>query len=331
MTRVAYYTKYQDWLNDRMFDLSSSANRNNVLERYLALRDYLARQDISLHSYDRYKPKDVDVWLVSDISPSFIFFMLKNKIPPKKIVPLMIEPPIINVWGWRLINLYKYLFPAVLTWNSDLCAKNINFFHFHFPVSFDEEKYNYYVSKPKKGFALMMHSDKYSNKKGELYSLRRKIISYFEKRGDNLLDLYGKRWNSHKFKTTIYRGTTEDKLETYSQYYFSFCIDNSIVPGYITYDPLISMSVGTVPIYLPMPDSTKFIPEETFIDFSKFKDLDELTLYLKDFIKNQNYELCRKNGIRFLKSQKYYPFTVEKYCEDFYQAIRYVMKKNEVL
>jgi hypothetical protein len=172
-----------------------------------------------------------------------------------------------------------------------------------------------------------MHSNKSSNVYGELYSLRREIIRYYEQRSDGLLDLYGYGWNDNKshipFFTNLYKGISPDKKETFSEYYFAFCIDNCTVPGYITYDPLIAMATGTVPIYIPMADSTKYIPEDTFINFSEFKNLDELVTYLQTIVNTGKYEGYRERGWAFLNSKKYYPFTIHRFCEDMNKAIEF--------
>ena len=330
--KIAIYIEYRNWLNNQMFELDSECNINNVLDRYVALKRYLDEKNIKINTYDIYKNiKEVDLWLIIDPKPKMLYFFLKSKINPKKIVPILHEPSVINPWAWQYLRYYSWIFPALLTWNSELCSKNKKYFHYHFPLKIDLEKYNYYKSKNKKNLLLMMHSNKHYPRRGELYSLRKKIIKYYEERGDGLLDLYGKGWNNPKssnpFYTTLYRGTTDDKWETYSEYYFTFCIDNSIVPGYITYDPLISMATGTVPIYQPMPDSTKYIPENTFIDFSKFKNLRELTEYLQSIVGTPAYEEYRTNGWNFINSEKYYPFTMKKFCEDIYEAINFVIKK----
>jgi len=326
---IGYYPGSHSYLRNRLFDVDHPMNVTGNLDKWIVVKKFLAERNINFNTYDIYKNfKEIDVWLIPDPKPSVFKFMLVHGISPRKVIPILQEPPVVNPWAWKHLRLYSRIFRVVLMWHSELCSNNEKYLHYYFPVKFDEGKYSYYKAKSKKNLCLLMHSNKVSRVPGELYSLRRNIITYFEKRGDNLLDLYGHRWNdekdSHPFFTTLYKGIAQDKRETFAEYYFTFCIDNSVVPGYITYDPLISMATGSVPIYLPMPDSSEYIPENTFINYNNFKNLDELVSYLQSLIHTSKYEEYRERGWAFLNSKKYYPFTMEKFCEDIYAAIKHI-------
>lgn len=326
---IAYHPYYETLFNNQAFNPEHLFNRNEALDRWIELKKYLAEKGIDLNTYDMYDNfKHIDIWIMQELTLKQFKFLIYNKINPRKVIVMLTEPPIVNPWAWKYLKYYSWMFGAILTWNTDLSKKNKKFYHYHFPQQFNPSKYSYYKTKSKKNLCLLMHSNKYSNIKGELYSLRREIISYFVNRRDFLLDLYGYDWDNIPAYKPLYKGVTIDKRECYSEYYFSLCIDNSIVPGYITYDPLISMSVGTVPIYLPMPDSTEYIPDNTFIDYTSFENLDELVLYLKSIINTDEYEDYQKKGWEFINSKKYYPFTLEKFCEDVYKAIQYLINKK---
>lgn len=83
----------------------------------------------------------------------------------------------------------------------------------------------------------------------------------------------------------------------------------------------MAMAVGSVPIYLPPKDADEFIPQNTYINYGKFKDLDELTAYLKSIVNTPKYEEYRLAGWEYLNSPKFRPFTVEQFSEDVYSAI----------
>ncbi len=330
--KIAYVTEYGNWLKNQMFLETASCNVNNVLDRYIALKDFLAKQDIDLNTFDTYSSIDeVDIWLMQEPTPGILEFILKNNIDLSRVIYFLHEPPVYNYWGWDYIRKSHYLYEAILTWETTSTKSNGKFFHYHFPVKFDPGKREHYLKKEKKNLCLIMHSNKTSQVRGELYGLRRDVIKYFENRGDHLLDVYGHGWNNDKaplaFFTNLYKGTTPDKRDTYAEYYYSFCIDNCISPGYITYDPLISMVTGIVPVYMPMPDSKEFIPEDTFIDMSRFKTLDELTDHLLSIKNTDEYEQLKKNGWEFVTSERYHPFTVEKFSQDVFTAIRYVAER----
>lgn len=326
---IAYFTEYRSWWQNKMFDANADCNSNNVLDRYIALRKYLAERNINLNTFDMYGSMgEVDIWILQEPTPGTVKFMHDNKIDPSRVIFFLHEPYVYNRWGWDYIQNSHFFHKAILSWESTFPQKDKKFFHYHFPVTIDLSRYEHYSNNKKENLALIMHSNKTSKEEGELYSFRRQVMRYFENRGDYLLDLFGHGWNDNTrddpFFTNIYKGTTPDKFETYSKYYYSFCIDNCIIPGYITYDPLISMATGTVPIYVPMPDSIDFIPENTFIDLLKFESFDELYERMISIIKTKEYEEYRRNGREFLGSEKFYTFTNKKYCEDIYKAVEYL-------
>lgn len=326
MRRVAYYTHYQNWLGNRMFDLTSDANANDVLDRWVALRAYLLERGIELNTFEQYpQPAKVDLWLMQEPTPDRFKFLLKHRIPLRRTVFLLHEPPVINPWGWKWLWLYRHLIGGVLTWHSGLCATLPHTHHYHFPVRIDRDRHGFYRSQAKKNLLVTIHANKTCHRPGELYSLRRDIIRYYERRGDALLDLYGYGWNDpaavSPFHTPLYRGTTPDKRLTFSQYRFVLCIDNSVVPGYITYDPFLAMATGSVPIYLPMPDAAQFIPDDVYVNYRAFPTLDALTDRLLGIAAGAEYEAYRQRGWEFVAGAGYRPFTIGQFCEDMYRGI----------
>lgn len=326
---AAYYTEYHGYRSNQMFNIHHEANVTGNLDRWVALRDFLAAKGIDLKTHDMHKNfKDVDVWLFTDPGRGAFEFMLRNfMLPPHRRILMLVEPPLINSRGWRYLALYSWLFKVILTWSPALVVRGGKYMPWHYPIAFDPIKDAQYRANPKKNLCMVLHSNKTSHRSGELYSLRRRIVEYFDRRGDGLLDLYGYGWNDASrpdpFFTPLYRGTAGDKRETYSQYFFVFCIDNSQVPGYITYDPFIAMASGTVPIYLPMPDAHQYIPADTFVNFNDFKDdLNELVRRLQEIVKNGEYEGYRERGLAYLNSEQFRPFTIGQFCEDVYRAIQ---------
>lgn len=336
MINIAYYTPYKNWLGNRMFDASAACNANDVLRRWIALREELASRGYRFETYDTYvDPKKIDFWLMQDPWPSTMKFMWYHRVNPRRTMMCLHEPPVINPWGWRKLPYYAWAMRGILTWHSALCERSRGKFrHYHFPCWFDPRRYSQYRQQPKKNLCLMIHGNKLSREPGELYSLRRQVIRHFEQRGDRLLDLYGYGWNEahHRdpFFTNLYQGTTDDKWLTYSQYHFTFCIDNSIVPGYITYDPLISMATGTVPVYKPMPDSMRYIPADTFVNLDAFSSLDGLIARLRAMVGGGEWKAMRQRGWDFLNSHRYEPFTIGRFVRDMSDGIETFITGREV-
>lgn len=336
--RIAFYPGYEDMMQNHVFDVGSEVSKNlgglPVMNRYAALKQYLAERGVEINTYDRYKNfREVDLWIVMEPTLRQYFFLVKHLINPRKVLFFVLEPDIVNPWGWKYLKYYRFLHKTFLSWSSDLAKKYPQqFVEFKVPVPFDASRHAHFVAKKKKKLCVLMQSNKYSPVPGELYSLRREIIRHFEKRGDHLLDLYGPGWNTEDvkglgrgvtpFHTNLYQGFASDKWETFSEYWFAFCIQNSIPAGDFEYDPFMAMATGTVPIYLPPPNVRDYIPYGTYIDYSRFKDLDDLVVYLQSIIGTDEYEAYRRRGWAFITSEQYRPFTTEQFCEDVHRAIK---------
>ena len=127
--KVAIYPGYANMLKDQMFDLDSEVGRQlrglPVLQRYIALRDLLSQNGIELHTYDMYSDlKEIDVWLMLEMNPQRYLFLVQHLINPQKVIPIIIEPPVVLPWQWKYINYWSLLHPAVLTWSPELVKKD---------------------------------------------------------------------------------------------------------------------------------------------------------------------------------------------------------------
>jgi hypothetical protein len=336
--KIAVNPGYENMMNNQMFmtesQVSNALGGLPVMNRYAALKDFLFKKNIDINTYDVYKNlrKEVDLWIMFEPGIRPYLFILKNFINPRKVIFFILEPDIVNPWGWKYFPYYHWFHKVFLSWSTDLRNKYPKkFVEFKVPVPFPKNRYSDFLLSNKKNLCVLMQSNKTSTIKGELYSLRREIISYFEKRGDFLLDLYGPGWNTKTpnglgkttpFFTTLYKGFSPDKWKTFSEYWFAFCIQNSIPAGDFEYDPFMAMATGTVPIYLPPSNSDDYIPRDTYINYSNFKSLDELVSYLQSFKDSEEYNLMKKRGWEYVNSSNYRPFTMEKFCEDVYVAIK---------
>ncbi len=335
MTNVALYCVYANWLKNQIFNKASDCNVNGVASRWIALRKAMFARGYRFDTFDMYQDlRQIDYWLMIDPWKSTLRFMWDRRINPYRVIMCLHEPPVINPWGWRKMRYYAWAFRGLMTWHSDFCLRYRRCKQYHFPCHFDAVKYADFRTSAKRNLSLMVHANKTSKEPGELYSRRRQIVRHFEKRGDGLLDLYGYGWNDPNardpFHTSLYQGTTADKHMTYSQYYYAFCIDNSMVPGYITYDPLISMATGTVPIYMPMPDSTRLIPEDTFVNLNAYDSLDALINHLQEMITSGQWEQMRNRGWAFLNSPAYRPFTIDTFCQEMCDGIESLIGRRSI-
>ena len=331
MLNVAYHTEIPGWNSDGMFDLTSPANTNDVLVRWAALQEYARQRDVALHTHDMFgSTAEVDLWLIDNPLRSKLRFLLRNRINPKDVILFLIEPDVFDPWTWKHLRWWKRLFGGILTWHTELAEVSDRIYHYHFPTPFHRSRYEEFRASEKKNLCMLMRSNKTSKVKGELYSYRRNLIEYFDARGDHLMDLYGKRWNVDRGRrslyTDLYKGLSDDKHKTFSEYSFVFCVENSNGPGYIEYDQFIAMATGVVPLYKPAQDADSFIPSDTYINLDRYQNLDELVDHMKGLVGTREYAACVDRGWDFLNSAKYTPFTVESFCQRVFHAIEATAK-----
>lgn len=154
----------------------------------------------------------------------------------------------------------------------------------------------------------------------ELYKERLEIIEHF---AGKEFDLYGIGWDKpiigetaglRKAVTMSYKGAVADKIETLSQYRFTFTFENTIAQGYVTEKIFDALFAGSVPIYLGAPDITDFVHKAAFIDMRDFKNYDELELYLRAMTEERYQEYI--NAInRYIQSPEYERFSQESFTK----------------
>jgi hypothetical protein len=327
MINIAFYTTDPNWYGNQMFDVNGPANTNHVSVRWAALREYLLPRGYALNTHDTYNDlSKIDLWYLQDLGLNQLAFLIKQCVRPRQIILSLHESPVVMPWGLRLYPLLRYFVRGTLTWHTAVGRNDPYLHRYHIPTHLELSRRETYLESKNTGFLLMMHSNRMSRCSGELYTLRRRILEYFDARDDGLLNLYGHDWNDDTspipFHTRSLRGTTEDKHLTYAQHRFALCLDNCVAPGYIQYDPFISMAVGTVPVYLPMPDAHLSIPQDTYINFNDFDSFEAMVDRLKAVAADPEiYEGYRQRGWEFITSEAFEPFTIGSFCREVHAGI----------
>jgi len=176
----------------------------------------------------------------------------------------------------------------------------------------------------------MINYNKKSQSKGAIYYERTNILQYFGQK--NKIDLFGYGWDKHENKNirAINQGPIESKIDTLKQYKYSIAFENvNNENGYICEKIFDSFSAYSVPIFYGAPNVKELIPQDTFIDYRDFENLNELNAYLNsiDEKKYNEYMFAIK---QFMESDEYLKFTSKGFVESINKAIAYVSNKPSV-
>jgi alpha(1,3/1,4) fucosyltransferase len=286
-----------------------------------------------------------------DISPVQKFKNLIKRILGRKIAPIyptrklykealennMENKMVLCMWENRAVRPANFdpanwaKFKKIMTWDDDL-IDNKKFFKFSLPIPV-RTPLEGTSSFANKKLLVNMSYNKYSSYHAELYSVRRKSIGYFDANYPEDFDLYGPRWNQpitrlqnifpflvKKYST--YRGSSEDKLKTISQYKFTLAYENNgDAKGYVTEKMFDALYAKTVPVYLGAPNVAKYVPSEVFIDRRQFKNDEDLAKFLKGITESE-YQKYIEAGEKYLRSENYAKLSPEYFYKELIRILQ---------
>jgi len=337
------------FLNNEVFNLNNKIlNRDNSLQPFYALREELSKYNYNIQTIDKGNPllSECIIFFDTHISTryfesNYFKYCIKNRLQDKMVLFLW-EPPVVaeEDYGPQILENFKIIF----TWNDEL-VDNKKYFKLYYPQP-DYDKSMKILNFKDKKFCTLIAANKMSSHQDELYSERINAIRFFEKSSPADFDLYGFGWNEKRINTRLYtnsrlnryirifrllwkdikfpavsfypsyRGSIKDKIEILSQYKFCICYENMCnVKGYITEKIFDCFKARCIPIYLGTDNVTDFIPENTFIDKRKFSTYDSLLSYLRNISESEYNEYIENIG-GFLKSEKYYPFSIKGFANN---------------
>ena len=246
--------------------------------------------------------------------PTYIEEDQLASIPLEKKVLMIYEPPTVEPRSYEK----KYLdqFSKVLTWDDDL-VDGEKFIKWYYPVMFPMKPD--IIPFHKRKFCCLIARNKRSTHPKELYSERRKSITFFERNHPKEFDLFGHGWERENLPS--YRGSIGSKYETLKKYKFSICYENmKDVRGYITEKIFDCFHCGVVPIYYGASNVTDYIPKECFIDARDFNSYEELYAYLKRMKRNEHSRIL-SNIRMFLRTDKAKLFHDDHFIETFAKEV----------
>ena len=226
-----------------------------------------------------------DALIANYYSKSIGNHLKKSMIPKSKRILVLWEPYVVETIRYKKENISQFgsIFAPSIDWAEKVKANSFKWPQDEIP---DHNAFDGWNSRMNR--AVMVQGNKFSARKGELYSLRRKVIVNL---GDEALDLYGTNWNEGVIfdirkwirsgitstmseveigsiygigkKYNNYFGATVYKNETLSQYKIAIVIENS--DDFVSEKLFDSIRAGCVSVYVG-PDLERYgIPKGSAI------------------------------------------------------------------
>ena len=299
---------------------------------YKLLARDLNQLGYEVHSLDVFQRQKIipNICVFLDIPPVHISELINIK---TKSIALLRESESISRENFDLKRHPE--FNLILTWKENLVD---NQKYLSYPstriISYVQSKV---LSPFDRKLCVLISSNLSSNLPGELYSLRKNIVNWFNINYPIDFDLWGFGWDEYRlilFKRTIfrlkkfsrfipplYKGVSLNKLETLSNYKFSICFENTSQVNYYVSEKIFDAFLSqNVPIYYGAPNITEIVPKECYIDFRDFNTFDEMY----DFLKNMSPEQYMKylSSIRnFLNSKKAHKLSMDVWINTLKKSI----------
>ena len=257
-------------------------------KRWNSIKIEFEKRNVEFHTLDKYKNWEEVDWIICDDGYiSFEDYIWLEKIwkskMGKKLIYIAEEPEVIDS-RHSVENLKKMLetFPYITTYNPYAVGERIFvLFAPTFPYCNIRKGKKFLDRK----FIVNISGNKSSNDSRELYSERLSFIKFCE---ENNVDftLHGTGWEYDK--RSSYKGSVEDKIETYGDYKYALCLENSRdIPGYITEKIMDCFAGNVIPVYAGAKEISEVFPKDLYIDYFAFKSKEELVQYLEQISEDE--------------------------------------------
>lgn len=316
--RIYITTAIPGWWTGNLFDRHSDGNRQPhrepmyFLKKRLESLGYTVIEPRSLDNVD-----DADFVVIFDLPPRHsVNRVMKQfqRIPKKKLMLFLWEPPSVMLHNYDTGN--HHSFSKIYTWWDDL-VDNERYFKFYYPCL--QSMIDDTITFKEKKLCTFIAGDKSSSHKNELYSARRKTITFFEELGTNEFDFYGRGWSGHRYKN--YKGQVRKKLDVLKKYRFCICYENiKKTSGYITEKIFDCFQAGCIPVYWGASNIADYIPKNCFIAREEFKDEKHLYNFMKN-MSEKEYNHYIENIKKYLQSDQAQLYSIENFINIFLQAI----------
>jgi len=261
-----------------------------------------------------------------------------------------LECPIVEPGMYRALPAIARQFRRVMSWSDSASLRQftgelVPVEHFCWPQSFDAVHEELWAVRDRK-FLVMMNTNKLPRLYvDELYTARLRAVQYFEQYGE--IDLYGRYWDeaprrvgktrtpatfrryasrAWQLKQRLWpdplyvaaaaatRGAADSKSRTFSRYRFALCFENSVLKGWMTEKLFDSFFTGTIPVYWGAPDVYDWVPDDCFIDMTRFEDFAELRRFLHA-LTPADEDRYREAARAYLASEQFTPFRLRTWVD----------------
>ncbi len=304
MIKTGIVTSDEVFNKNKMFDIDDNPfNRDNVLQPFYDLKENLNKKNILMNTLDMYESlSDLDAIFFFKLDRLELFRILKSGYNGK-LIYFAWEPPVVSKENSaKGLKKLEGLFDYIMTWNDDL-VDNEKYIKIHYPQPFSEAS-DFESSNDfhRKKLLVSISMDKSSKHSSELYSERKNVIFHYENYNSEVFDFYGMLWEKDRYKN--YKGRCENKSDVYSNYRFAICFENMRdINGYISEKIFDCFQSGIVPIYYGATNISNYVPENCYIDYSKFNSISEMHSYI-DGIDKETHNSYLENINAFLLSDK---------------------------
>jgi alpha(1,3/1,4) fucosyltransferase len=307
-------------LNDQIFKLNRvwlSSNDTNVQKDdknlgFLYFEKKLRNNNYNIHTQD--------FWNKNDKIDLQINFAYHQKITCNKSYLLLPESK--EIYSKNDLNKLKEKYTKIFCQYDDY-VDNIKIFKINYPFIIKEKFVNNFNERPLLSCMISSNKSQKKNSQNDLYHKRFEIINFAERKYLEHFRLYGMDWDLPFKKSGIYgrlinykdklfkrknflktyKGVIENKKDILTKTKFVFCVENLNINGYIS-DPIFdAFNNGCIPIYLGAKNINSYIPNDTFINFNNFENIESIFEYIIS-LNDEEYNQMQINIKNFIESSK---------------------------
>lgn len=333
---IGFYSPLESQMENRMFldPNTVSGAGDDLLLPFVRLSEVATQQGVICATVDKLPFEEFDAFVFCEMPEASNSVLKSAKRTGKPCYAVIYENHFLCRPNGDFLRYTE--FDRVFTYNDEVVngekVLKLNY-------AFDLPKSISGLNHEKQKLAVMICSNHKRDVEHLVYAKRRETINWFQDNHPDAFDLYGLGWDkgAYPFQTrpklqrslrrfgllrlfprkkySSWRGKVARKRDVLGKYQFGFCYENTAeIPGYITEKIFDVMMAGTVPVYLGPENAGTHIPEECFIDRSKFPDHASLYSYLSKMTETRYNEYLEAID-NFLSSKRSYEFSIDCFVE----------------